>query len=228
MIAQRLETLREAIGNACLACGRKPQEVKLLAVSKTKPEALIREAYGAGQEIFGENYVQEMASKAETLQDLSLCWHFIGHLQRNKARLVVQMADLIHSVDSLRLAHEIHKQAEKMGKIQKILVQIHLGGEESKSGLAPEDLFSLLKDLADLPHLAVQGLMTIPPPAEKEEDNRRHFAFLRELMQSANHKALLPAPLHILSMGMSDDFRVAIEEGATLIRIGSAIFGARE
>lgn len=227
MIAHKLEALRESMEKACLACGRNPESVHLVAVSKTKGEALIREAHGTGQRLFGENYVQELAAKAENLKDLDLHWHFIGHLQRNKARSVVQHCALIHSVDSLRLAEEINRQAEKTGKIQSILLQIHLGGEESKSGLLPEELPAVLQALQNLKGIRVEGLMTIPPPAGEAEDNRVHFRTLRELMEKGNGLNLLLSPMTTLSMGMSDDFQVAIEEGATLIRIGTAIFGKR-
>ncbi|TWI66973.1 hypothetical protein LZ24_02808 [Desulfobotulus alkaliphilus] len=226
-ISQRLQDIKKRMEKICLSCGRNPDSAALVAVSKTKGEPLIREAFEAGQILFGENYVQEATAKAENLAALPISWHFIGHLQRNKARFVVRYFDLIHSVDSLRLAEEIHKQSEKISKIQNILIQVHLGGEESKAGIHPKDLQELLRNMTRLKHVCVQGLMAIPPPVENAEENRIHFKALRELMEENNAANILPAPMTILSMGMSDDFEVAMEEGATLIRIGTAIFGSR-
>ncbi|MCW7753715.1 YggS family pyridoxal phosphate-dependent enzyme [Desulfobotulus sp. H1] len=225
--SQRLANILQRMSDCCRRCGRESQPVSLVAVSKTKTESQIREASEAGQQVFGENYVQELVAKSENLKELALSWHFIGHLQRNKARLVVQHCELIHSIDSLRLADEINRQADRQNKVQGILLQIHMGGEETKNGILPEALPELLQKTASMPNLSVQGLMTIPPPAEHPEDNRPHFRHLRELMNACNQQAILNYPMTTLSMGMSDDFEVAIEEGATLIRIGTAVFGPR-
>lgn len=226
-IASNLKNIREKIFKAALASGRAPEEIRLLAVSKTRGPERIREAFAAGQILFGENYVQEALEKGENLNDLPLSWHFIGHLQSNKARFAVRHFDLIHSLDSLKLAVEISKQAAKENKIQRVLVQIRLGDENSKAGIDPEELQGFLKETAGLQGLSVEGLMSIPPPAEDSEENRVHFRHLRRLMEEANEALILPYPMTTLSMGMTDDFEVAISEGATLIRVGTAIFGER-
>lgn len=226
-IAANLKTIQEKIRKAERSANRAPESVQLLAVSKTRSPEEIREAFNAGQILFGENYIQEALTKEEKLADLPISWHFVGHLQSNKARFAVKFFDLIHSVDSFKLAAEIGKQAAKGNKIQKILVQVRLGDEKSKSGIAPESLASILNEIKNLSNISVEGLMTVPPPVEEAEENRIHFRRLRELMEEANAAGILPAPMATLSMGMTDDFEVAVSEGATLVRIGTAIFGAR-
>lgn len=226
-IAENLKAIQKKIHDAAFAAHRAPESVHLLAVSKTKSIGEITEAFHAGQILFGENYVQEALEKGEKLKNFPISWHFIGHLQSNKARFAVKQFDLIHAVDSKKLAGEINKQALKDNKIQRILIQVRLGDEESKSGIEPEKLQGLLKEIAAFQNLSVKGLMTIPPPVDEAEENRPHFRRLRELMEEANAAAILPEPMTILSMGMTDDFEVAVSEGATLVRIGTAIFGAR-
>ncbi len=218
-VAEGLAEVRERIARACAKAGRSPREVTLVAVSKVHPEEAVREAYVAGQRVFGENYVQELADKAEALTDLTeLRWHFIGHLQRNKVKQVVRVGALVETVDSARLAAELDKRAPE-GRTVPILLQVNVAGEAQKSGCAPDDLPRLIADVRSMPHLELRGLMTVPPLGEEPEASRPHFARLREL--ASQHG------LAELSMGMSADLEVAIEEGATIVRVGTAIFGAR-
>jgi pyridoxal phosphate enzyme (YggS family) len=217
-VAEGLARVRDRIERACAAAGRSPSEVTLVAVSKVHPAESIREAYAAGQRVFGENYVQVLADKAAGLADLAdLRWHFIGHLQRNKVKPVVRAGALVETLDSPRLAAEVDKRAE--GKTIPVMIQVNVAGEAQKSGCAPADLPALIAAIPALPHLELRGLMTIPPLGEAPEASRPHFARLREL--ASRHG------LRELSMGMSADLEVAIEEGATLVRVGTAIFGAR-
>ncbi len=211
-----------------MRAGRNPEEIKLIAVTKTVPTLLIMEAIEAGLRIFGENRVQEARDKIPEIMQRSpatnLSWHMIGPLQKNKARYAVKLFDMIHSVDSKGLAEEINKQAMKAGKIQDILIEVKLSPEETKHGIRPEGLFELLEFTSGLKNLQVRGLMTIPPYSENPEDSRPYFRRLRELLEEANRKGF---PLKELSMGMSGDFEIAVEEGATMVRIGTAIFGER-
>jgi pyridoxal phosphate enzyme (YggS family) len=224
-IAQNLEEVRRGIAAAAQKAGRDPAAVKLVAVSKTVDPARIKEAWDAGQQIFGENYLQEARGKIEALGP-GATWHFIGHLQTNKAKAAVDLFHLIHSVDRLHLAQSLEKAAAGRQKVQEILLQVNLAGEASKSGAPPQAVPALLGEIARLPHLRVVGLMTMPPWFDDPEAVRPYFRGLRELRDR-----LLPlglGPLPELSMGMSGDFEAAIEEGATLVRIGTAIFGRRE
>jgi len=217
--------VRRRIAAAARKAGRDPLAVKLVAVSKTVDLERIKEARDAGQKIFGENYLQEARGKIEALGEAA-SWHFIGHLQSNKAKAAVALFDLIHGVDSLKLARALDAAAARTDKVQDILIQINLGGEETKSGASPDAAPALLREIARLPHLRVAGLMTMPPWFTDPEVVRPYFRGLRELRER-----LLPleiCPLPELSMGMSGDFEAAIEEGATLVRIGTAIFGRRE
>jgi len=223
-IAHNLEEVRHRLAAAARRAGRDPAEVKLVAVSKTKPVELIREALAAGQRLFGENYLQEARTKIEALGETAT-WHFIGHLQTNKAKGAVGLFELIHGVDRLKLARALDRAAAQMGKVQKILLQINLAGEESKSGAAPEEAPELLKAVASLPHLRVVGLMTMPPWLTDPEAVRPYFRRLRELRDRLLQQDAGPLPE--LSMGMSGDFETAVEEGATLVRVGTAIFGER-
>jgi pyridoxal phosphate enzyme (YggS family) len=224
-IAERLRSVREGIAAAARRAGRDPESVSLVAVTKTKPASAIRAAYAAGQRIFGENYVQELVTKAHALADLpDLEWHFIGKLQRNKAKDVLRVGAVIETVDRLELAEELERRAAAEGRTVKVLLEVHLGDEASKSGASPAALGALVAGVAALPHLALRGLMTIPPPTEDEAEARRHFAALRALRDAHGGAAVLPE----LSMGMSSDYPFAIAEGATLVRVGTAIFGARE
>ncbi|WP_338046510.1 YggS family pyridoxal phosphate-dependent enzyme [Polyangium spumosum] len=223
-ISTRLAAVRARIDEAAIRAGRSPTAVRLVAVSKTKPPEVIREAYAAGQRDFGENYVQEMAQKAALLADLAeLRFHFIGALQRNKARQAASVASVIHTVDREELATELDRRAGALGRTLDVLLEVNVGGEASKAGCAPEAVPALLEAARRAEHLRVVGLMAIPPYLEDPEAVRPYFARLRALRDTLEAPALLPE----LSMGMSHDFHVAIEEGATIVRVGTAIFGAR-
>jgi hypothetical protein len=224
-IPDRLARLRQRIGQAAAASGRRPATVRLVAVGKTHPADRLREAVHAGVQILGENYIQEAREKIAALADLTVSWHFIGHLQTNKARIAVRLFDLIHTVDSLRLARELDKEAAKIGKRQDVLLEVNIGAEESKSGVTADQAPGLALQIGRLAHLNLCGLMTIPPLDEDPEKSRPHFAALRGLRDQM--AATLNTALPELSMGMSADVEVAISEGATLVRVGTAIFGQR-
>lgn len=223
-IAQNLDAVRQAIAAACRKVGRDPGEVRLVAVSKTVDLTRIRAAMDAGQDLFGENYLQEARNKIAAL-GRRVGWHLVGHLQSNKARGAVEFFDLIHAVDRGKLAGALDAAAARLGKVQDVLIQVNQGGEASKSGVAPEAAPALLKEMARLPHLRVLGLMTMPPWFPDPEAARPYFRALRELRDHL--RGLSGLPLAELSMGMSGDFAVAVEEGATLVRVGTAIFGSR-
>jgi pyridoxal phosphate enzyme (YggS family) len=222
-IAQNLEEVRRRIKAAAQRAGRDPATVRLVAVSKTAPVELIREAATAGQRLFGENYLQEARGKIEAL-GTAVSWHFIGHLQSNKAKSAVELFELIHGVDRLKLARALDSAAASTGTIQKILMQVNLAEEASKSGTSPEAAPELLRQISGLAHLRLVGLMTMPPFLEPEAV-RPYFRALRELRDRLQD--LGGTPLPELSMGMSGDYEVAIEAGATLVRVGTAIFGSR-
>lgn len=224
-IAGRLSEIRARMDAAARRAGRDPASVTLVAVSKTHPAERVRAALDAGQIVFGENRMQEALPKIEALADTPARWHLIGHLQSNKARQAAGRFELIHSVDSVNLIQELETRAAAAGIVQKILLQINVSGEESKFGASPSEIPALLDALSRAPHLSADGLMTIPPLTETAEISRPHFKRLRELIASIPADA--PFTSRHLSMGMSDDFEVAIEEGATLIRVGTAIFGSR-
>ncbi len=224
---QRLQAVLERIRQACERCGRDPQRVRLVAVSKTMPAERVRRAVEAGVRILGENYVQEARDKYAQLADLSVSWHFIGHLQTNKAKYVVRMFDLVHSVDSLKLACELDRQAARRERVQPVLIQVNISREESKSGVATEQIEPLVREVAVLKHLELQGLMTMPPFFDQPERARPYFRKLAELARRIESLNIPRVSMKELSMGMSGDFEVAIEEGATLVRVGTAIFGAR-
>jgi pyridoxal phosphate enzyme (YggS family) len=226
-IAANLASIRHEIAAACERCGRDPVTVQLVAVSKTHPAARVREALAAGQTVFGESYVQEFLAKAGAV-GAPVAWHFIGHLQSNKVRSLAGKVALIHSVDRLSLAQEIDRQWRMHGTRAEILVEVNLGGEASKSGIGQAELVPLLQSIATLPNLAVRGLMTLPPYLDDPEAVRPFFCRLRELAREVDALALPGVSMAELSMGMSHDFMVAIEEGATLVRIGTAIFGERD
>ena len=224
-----ISSVYKRISHAAIWAGRRPEDVKLIAVTKTVSVDRIREAIDAGLRIFGENRVQE-AQKKVTSDELRVTsgkieWHLIGPLQRNKAKYAVQLFDLIHSVDSVELAREIAKHSEKIGKVQRVLVEVKLAPEETKHGVDRRNLMPVLAEVASTKYLLLQGLMAIPPFSENPEDARRYFKALRELRDAAQDCGI---PLPELSMGMSHDFEVAIEEGATMVRIGTAIFGERK
>lgn len=226
-IKERLDSVKERIRQAAQRTNRNPEEIKLLAVSKLVKVERIQEAVNAGVTILGENYVQEARGKIDRING-EVKWHFIGHLQRNKVKYALEMFDMIQSLDSLALAEEIQRQAEKKNRIASTLVQVILGGEETKSGIRPEGVAGFLKDLAPLNRIEVKGFMLIPPFFADPEKSRPFFQRLRRLRDEM--RALtLPSrnSLDELSMGMSNDFEVAIEEGATIVRVGTAIFGPR-
>ena len=225
-LTARIAQVRERIAAACISAGRPVDSVRLVTVTKTVPVETIREAIAAGLTDLGENRVQEAAAKIETLGRDGLAWHLIGHLQSNKAGRAVQMFDLIHSVDSEALAREIDRRAGLAGKKQRILIQVNCSGEESKSGCAPAELPDLARAVARLENLELEGLMTIGPLDADPESARLAFVLLRNLRDAT--QARLGRPLPELSMGMTGDLEIAIGEGATLVRVGSAIFGERK
>jgi pyridoxal phosphate enzyme (YggS family) len=224
-VTENLAAVRERIDRAAIAAGRDPASVRLVAVSKKKPAEAIREAYAAGQRVFGENYAQEMANKADELSDLEdLEWHFIGHLQSNKAKLVAPRAAMVHAVDGAFIARELARRAESAGRTSalSLLVEVNIGGEERKHGVRAEDLKDTLSEIARIPNVVVRGLMTMPP-ADDLERARSIFEILASLRSLHGGVEALPE----LSMGMSGDLEVAIAAGATMVRVGTAIFGAR-
>ena len=223
---KRLENVKDRINKTALKCGRDPESIHLVAVSKTISANKIREAIKAGVTTLGENYVQEARNKFNVLGTLPVSWHFIGHLQSNKAKYAVRLFDLIHSVDSLKLAHELNRQASKVNKIQDILIQINISKEPSKSGSDIQNAANLIKDIVLLENVSVKGLMAMPPFFNNPEKARPYFTALRDLRDQIQN-VLPEVVLNELSMGMTGDFEVAIEEGATLVRIGTAIFGER-
>jgi pyridoxal phosphate enzyme (YggS family) len=212
---------------AAIGCGRNPETIRLVAVSKTVPVEKVKEAIEAGVSILGENYIQEAREKINALSSYPVSWHFIGHLQTNKAKYVVKLFDLIHSVDSLKLAREINKQAGKINKVQKILIQVNIGEENSKSGVSSNDAEILIREISHLQNLSVKGLMALPPFYSNPERVRTYFSATRELRDQIKKKNISNISMDELSMGMTGDFEVAIEEGSTLVRIGTAIFGKR-
>lgn len=226
-IAQNLREINGRIEAACARVGRSAADVRLIGVTKMVPVARIREGIEAGVRFLGENYVQEAQKKFEALSDLTISWHFIGHLQSNKARVVVEAFEWVHSVDRESLARELDRQARKRGKPVAVLLQVNTGEEESKSGLAPAELPAFFERVSAWDGLEVRGLMALPPYYDDPEHVRPHFRRLRELLQQLRQAAVTPEKLTELSMGMSHDFEVAIEEGATMVRIGTALFGTR-
>ena len=227
MVTENLKIVEEKIAKACERAKRDRSEVTLIAVSKTKPEVMIEEAYAAGQRDFGENKVQEICRKKELLPE-DIRWHMIGHLQRNKVHQVVNKACLIHSVDSLRLAETISHEAEKKEIKVPVLVEVNVAQEESKFGVTTEETISLVEEIAKLPHIQVRGLMTIAPFVEDPEENRGIFRKLKQLSVDIAAKNINNVNMSILSMGMTNDYEVAIEEGATMVRVGTGIFGERD
>jgi pyridoxal phosphate enzyme (YggS family) len=229
-IAENLLRVLERIGTAARRAGRRSEDVALMAVSKTFSAERIREAYAAGLRLFGENRVQEFAGKIDSLRDLhDAAWHLIGHLQTNKALKAVELFAAVDSVDSLRLAQKLNTSAEQLGKKIKVLIEINVGGEAAKSGVAPDsrELHELLLAVPDLKQLEFQGLMTVPPFTEDPRQARPYFRKLRALRDQIAGRRLAAVNMGILSMGMSHDFEVAIEEGSTCVRVGTAIFGER-
>ena len=226
MIRENIESVDERISAACARAGRDRSEVSLICVTKTKPKEMLQEAYEAGQRDFGENKVQEICRKKPDLPP-DIRWHMIGHLQRNKVRQLIGQTAMIHSVDSLRLAETISAEAVKAGIRIPVLIEVNMAGEESKFGLAKEDVEELVRAAAALEGIQISGLMTIAPYTEDPETNRPYFAGLRELAVDIGQKCIDNVSMSVLSMGMTGDFEVAIEEGATHIRVGTGIFGER-
>ena len=226
MVQEQLEEVRQNIRNACERSGRKVENVTLIAVSKTKPVPMLQEAYDAGARDFGENKVQEILEKEPQLPS-DIRWHMIGHLQRNKVKYIVGNVTMIHSVDSLRLAEEISKESVKKDVCTEILIEVNVAGEENKFGFTPENVFPELEKMAALPNIKIRGLMTSAPFVENPEENRKYFRQLKQLSVDINAKNIDNIYMDTLSMGMTNDYVVAVEEGATMVRVGTAIFGAR-
>jgi pyridoxal phosphate enzyme (YggS family) len=249
MMRENIEFIEQRIQAACDRAGRPRSEVTLIAVSKTKPNEMLLEAYDCGMRHFGENKVQELAQKFEDLNQgftETVNWHLIGHLQRNKVKYIIDKAVLIHSVDSLRLAEQIEAEASKKNLVKDVLIEVNIADEDTKFGVSYEEVFSLIKEMGHLTHVRIRGLMTVAPYVENPEKNREYFKKLRQLYVDIKTKnidnicdgsnneenvSLLKKSLEhfdVLSMGMTGDFDVAIEEGATMVRVGTGIFGERD
>ena len=226
MLKDQLQEVEKRIQAACDRAGRKREEVTLIAVSKTKPVETLQEAYDLGVRIFGENKVQELTAKYEALPK-DIHWHMIGHLQTNKVKYIIDKAELIHSVDSLKLAETIEKEAAKHELIADILVEVNVAEEESKFGMKMEEVIPFVEKVSAFPHVRVRGLMTIAPFVEDPEENRSIFADLHKLYIDIKKKNHDNDTVSVLSMGMTNDYEVAIEEGASMVRVGTGIFGAR-
>ncbi len=227
MIPANVKMIRERIARCCERIGRDPVEVTLVAVAKTFPAETVREVVQAGVGDIGENYVQELQHKRDVLGDKGIRWHFVGHLQGNKARMVAPFAHLIHAVDSVALARELDRRVREAGRVQDVLIEVNTTGEGSKFGVRPDGAASLVRSMQPLPNLRIAGLMTIGPFLPDPEGSRPMFRLLRELRDSIAAVPQDNVTMRHLSMGMTGDFEVAIEEGATIIRIGTAIFGHR-
>ena len=228
VIKKNLEKINGQIRKVEASCGRKPDTVQLIAVSKRKNINAVTEAITAGAQHFGENYIQEAVGKIDIIGKTKACWHFIGHLQSNKAKTAVQYFDYIHTVDSLKLAGEINKQAQKINKIQKILLQVNIADEETKSGTRAEEAIELVKKICGFKNLSLQGLMCMPPYFSDPESARPYFKQLKTIMNTIKALDIENVSMDHLSMGMSNDFKVAIEEGSTMVRVGTSIFGRRD
>ncbi len=226
MLADNLKAVQENIIKACEKSGRDSNEVTLIAVSKTKPVETLQEAYDAGARYFGENKVQEITAKYPELPK-DIHWHMIGHLQRNKVKYIIDKVDMIHSVDSLRLAETIEQEAAKHELVMPILLEVNVAEEETKFGLGVSEVIPLLEEISKMPHIKVEGLMTIAPFVENPEENREVFRTLKKLSVDIRNKNINNVNMHILSMGMTGDYQVAVEEGATMVRVGTGIFGER-
>ena len=226
MVQEQLEEVRQNIRNACERSGRKVEDVTLIAVSKTKPVPMLQEAYDAGARDFGENKVQEILEKEPQLPS-DIRWHMIGHLQTNKVKYIIDKVELIHSVDSLHLAKQIEKEAVKKGVDAQILVQVNIAQEDTKFGIDGPEVMSLVEEISKFPHIHIRGLMTSAPFVANPEENRCYFKKLHKLFVDIREKNIDNVSMDILSMGMTNDYEVAIEEGATMVRVGTGIFGAR-
>lgn len=226
MLKENLADVEQMVRKACERAGRSRDEVTLIAVSKTKPVEMLQEIYEEGVRDFGENKVQELTDKIEALPD-DIKWHMIGHLQTNKVKYIVGKTALIHSVDSLRLAEEIQRQALKKDVVVPVLIEVNIAQEESKFGIRKEDTIALVREIAKLDHVAIKGLMTIAPYVEDPEENRLYFRGIRQLSVDIDNQNIDNVSMKVLSMGMTGDYTVAIEEGATMVRVGTGIFGER-
>ena len=226
-ITDNIDHVEKKIAEACERAGGPRESVQLIAVSKTKPVPDLMEALNYGHNVFGENKVQEIRDKVEAMGTEGIHWHMIGHLQANKVKYLIGVVDLIHSVDNDKLAAEIEKQAAKHDVVMDVLCEVNMAGEETKFGLKPEETMDFVKRISELPHLKVRGLMTIAPYTEDPESNRVYFKGLRELKDRINAEHIPGVDMDTLSMGMTGDYEVAIEEGATLVRVGTGIFGER-
>jgi len=226
-IAANYRRVMETIHSAATRCGRNPNEIKLLAATKSQSVAAIREAIKAGIRLFGENYIQEARIKRESVEE-SVEWHMIGHLQRNKVKAAVELFSLIQSLDGLELARALDREGKRRGRVVRVFVEVNLAGEQTKSGISRGGLALLLEEVGGLANLAVEGLMTIPPFHEDPEEIRPYFRGLKELQESLAGLKIPNVQPRELSMGMTHDYAVAIEEGATMVRIGTAIFGERK
>ena len=226
MIKENLEEVEARITRACERSGRERSEVTLISVSKTKPVEMLQEAYDAGSRDFGENKPQEIREKYPQLPT-DIRWHMIGHLQRNKIKYIIDKVCMIHSVDSIRLAEAIDEEAKKHGIIMPVLIEVNVAEEESKFGVHLDEVESLIRQISELSNIQVQGLMTIAPFTENAEDNRIYFRKLRNLYVDIKDKNIDNVNMCNLSMGMTGDYEVAVEEGATMVRVGTGIFGAR-
>ena len=220
------KAVRDEVDKACRRAGRDPQEVTLIAVSKTKPIEALEEAYEAGARDYGENKVQEMVDKIPQMPS-DIRWHMIGHLQRNKVKYIVGKTELIHSVDSLKLAQEIDRLSQAAGVVTDILLEVNAAHEESKFGLAPEEVIPQAREIAKFPGVRIRGLMTVAPDVDDPEENRPVFVQMRKLLEELRDEQIPGVEAAFLSMGMTGDYRVAVEEGATHVRVGTGIFGAR-
>ena len=225
-VSENFNVVMDRMASAAMRAGRDPSSVRLVVVTKTVDHDRIREAVAAGAGILGENRVQEAKEKIEALGKIA-SWHLIGHLQTNKAKYAVRLFDLIHSVDNLELAAEIDRQAAKIGKVQNILIEVNIAGEASKAGMAVKGAPALVREAARLKNISIKGLMTMPPYSENPEGSRPYFTVLRELAETIAKGTIPNVSMQELSMGMSGDFEVAIAEGATLVRVGTALFGPR-
>jgi pyridoxal phosphate enzyme (YggS family) len=226
MIQENIMEIKERIKQAALRSGRLPEDILLLAVTKTIDTDRIQEAVEAGLTSLGENKVQEILDKYETMGE-NVKWHLIGHLQTNKVKYIIDKVELIHSVESLKLAEEIEKRAAAKNIIMPILVEVNIAQEDSKFGLHPSEVETFIRNISTMQHICVKGLMTVPPFVENPEENRYYFRQLRELLVDINEKKIDNVHMDILSMGMTGDYEVAIEEGATIVRVGTGIFGER-
>ena len=225
-ITENLSMVENKIAAACKRAGRERDEVKLIAVSKTQPVEAIREAIEYGINSFGENRVQELREKTEIIKD-NLDWHLIGHLQTNKVKYVVGKVSLIHSLENIKLAEALDKEAAKLGITVDVLAEINVAKEASKFGVNPEDAENFIREVSKFPNINIKGLMTVAPYTDISEENRKYFRQLKKIMVDLNSKNIHNVNMNVLSMGMTGDYEVAIEEGATLVRVGPGIFGSR-